>query len=345
MNICNFCEKTFSTKTNLVQHQKTAKYCLVKQNISSNKFNCDECLKYFSNKSSMIRHKQSCEYNILKPYKDKMKILENENNIYKKQIEYQQNIIKELKNITLKAIEKPININNNNQKISNTINNKYVNISPFIIKEGEIERKVKNNFTEKMFLDGQQGVADFTYNNILLDDNDDSKYICNDISRGNFVYKDDKGEIKTDYKADKLINMIYKPVVAKSELIKNDIISKNNNLETKAKCLDIIIEIKDINDTFTNNKFRNMIGILNKRNENLPLVEDNVLNSIIPINYNYMLSQSKFLTEEHIRKGIKGYVELAVNYSFKDRVCFLDKNILTYKKEVKNEIIIEDNNN
>ena len=195
MNICNFCEKTFSTKTNLVQHQKTAKYCLVKQNISSNKFNCDECLKYFSNKSSMIRHKQSCEYNILKPYKDKMKILENENNIYKKQIEYQQNIIKELKNITLKAIEKPININNNNQKISNTINNKYVNISPFIIKEGEIERKVKNNFTEKMFLDGQQGVADFTYNNILLDDNGDSKYICNDISRGNFVYKDDKGEI------------------------------------------------------------------------------------------------------------------------------------------------------
>ena len=127
MNICNFCEKTFSTKTNLVQHQKTAKYCLVKQNISSNKFNCDECLKYFSNKSSMIRHKQSCEYNILKPYKDKMKILENENNIYKKQIEYQQNIIKELKNITLKAIEKPININNNNQKISNTINNYFIN--------------------------------------------------------------------------------------------------------------------------------------------------------------------------------------------------------------------------
>ena len=339
-NICDFCKKSFKTQTILKKHIKSAKYCLsLQKNVDdeSEEYNCEGCSKMFTNRRNMILHKENCiddkikniqnEYeneikNIRKEYNNKIKILEEKLEMYKSDHECVQEIAKQ-------------------PKINNTIN-KYLHITPFILKEGEIARKVKYNFTEEMFLDGQQGVADFTYNNILKDDNGESKYICNDINRGNFMYKDDKGKMKTDYKADKLINMIYKPVVERSEILKNSIISKNDNIETKTRCLDKIVEIKHINNVSSNNKFRNRIGILQKRNDNLPLIEDTLIKDLIPIDNEYLISQSKYLTEEYIKKGIDGYVDFAVNYSFKDRVCCQD-NILIYKINIGDEIKVEDN--
>ena len=352
--ICTFCKSIFKNSSLLKRHMKTAKYCLsLRPNniVSNTEYKCNGCMKIFTNKQNMISHLEicheikiksiQCDYdneikniqndhdnkikNIRNDYENKIKNLEEKLEMYKSDHECVQEIAKQ-------------------PRISNTINNKYLNITPFIIRKGDIERKVKNNFTEEMFLDGQQGIADFTYNNILKDDKGNSKYICNDINRGNFSYKVDNGEIKTDFKADKLINMIYKPVVEKSEIHKNNIISKNNNFETKSKCLNKIIEIKESNNVLSNNKFRNRIVILNKRNEKFPVIEDAIVNDLIPIDYNYFLSQSQFLTEEHIKNGVKGYVEFAVNYSFKDRVC-CQNNILIYKKSIEEDTInIEENN-
>ena len=347
-NICDFCKKSFKTQITLKKHIKSAKYCLSLQkqeddededdNDDIKEYTCEGCSKIFTNKRNTILHTENCmelkiknirdKYeneikSIRKEYDNKISILEEKLEIYKSDHECVQEIAKQ-------------------PKINNTINNKYLHITPFILKEGEIARKVKYNFTEEMFLDGQQGVADFTYNNILKDDNGESKYICNDMNRGNFIYKDDKGEMKTDYKADKLINMIYKPVVEKSEILKNSIIAKNDNIETKTKCLDKIVEIKHINNVSSNNKFRNRIGILQKRNDNLPLIEDTSIKDLIPIDNEYLISQSKYLTEEYVQKGIDGYIDFALNYSFKNRVCCQD-NILIYKRNIKDEIKIEDN--
>lgn len=337
-NRCTFCKSLFKSNSMLNRHMKTAKYCLKLQDIKK-EYKCDGCEKIFRDKRNSTIHTENCmelkiknirdKYeneikSIRKEYDNKISILEEKLEIYKSDHECVQEIAKQ-------------------PKINNTINNnKYLHITPFILKEGEIARKVKYNFTEEMFLDGQQGVADFTYNNILKDNNGESKYICNDMNRGNFIYKDDKGEMKTDYKADKLINMIYKPVVERSEILKNSIIAKNDNIETKTKCLDKIVEIKHINNVSSNNKFRNRIGILQKRNDNLPLIEDTSIKDLIPIDNEYLISQSKYLTEEYVKKGIDGYIDFALNYSFKDRVCCQD-NILIYKRNIKDEIKIEDN--
>ena len=55
MNNCEFCEKSFSSKSNLYNHQKTAKYCLDKQKNSIIKeYKCC-CEKIFTTKRLIVK--------------------------------------------------------------------------------------------------------------------------------------------------------------------------------------------------------------------------------------------------------------------------------------------------
>ena len=40
MNKCEYCEKLFSTKSNLINHQKTAKFCLDKRETEYKEYIC-----------------------------------------------------------------------------------------------------------------------------------------------------------------------------------------------------------------------------------------------------------------------------------------------------------------
>ena len=65
---CNFCKKVFSTKSNLLNHQKKAKYCLKiqKQKEIPNSesedinFKCEYCQRNFSTKRVLSNHKTVC---------------------------------------------------------------------------------------------------------------------------------------------------------------------------------------------------------------------------------------------------------------------------------------------
>ena len=59
--ICEFCSKDFTTKSNLLYHQKTTKYCLEMQGkeIKEN-FYCQNCDKSFLSKYNLNRHVQAC---------------------------------------------------------------------------------------------------------------------------------------------------------------------------------------------------------------------------------------------------------------------------------------------
>ena len=57
---CNFCEKEFSNKSSLNNHQKTAKYCLEKQGLVSS-FKCDGCDKLFGNNVRLTEHILICK--------------------------------------------------------------------------------------------------------------------------------------------------------------------------------------------------------------------------------------------------------------------------------------------
>jgi hypothetical protein len=74
---CDFCKRTFSSKSNLLNHQKTTKYCIEMQGKQPTYFECGYCNKKFTSHQNQIEH--SC------------KERERENNI-KQQKEFEHNI-------------------------------------------------------------------------------------------------------------------------------------------------------------------------------------------------------------------------------------------------------------
>jgi hypothetical protein len=205
MNKCEYCEKSFSTKSNLINHQKTAKYCLNKQQKNIIKeYKCC-CQKIFTTKIIFERHNKICkiykEENTKFENKIYLQKLENENKIYLEQLEKKDKHIKELEaqlaNIALAGVTK-------SSITTNNINNKILNISSLDLNDDKIKTILDSKFDHNYIIDGQKGVAQFLVDHYLKDEDGKLKYICTDPSRQIFKYKDDLGDIQKDIKAKKL---------------------------------------------------------------------------------------------------------------------------------------------
>ena len=72
---CEFCQKDFSTKSILTAHQKTTKYCLEIQGKSIvEDFNCIYCDKKFTTQTNLKDHNGICKEKIRKQYDEKIDI-------------------------------------------------------------------------------------------------------------------------------------------------------------------------------------------------------------------------------------------------------------------------------
>lgn len=61
---CQYCHKTYSSRTNLLIHQKTARFCLKIQGKEiEDKFKCELCGEVFNNKRGCIQHYNACSTN------------------------------------------------------------------------------------------------------------------------------------------------------------------------------------------------------------------------------------------------------------------------------------------
>lgn len=213
---CQYCGKQFSTKSNLLKHQQTAKYCITLQ--QENKppdFICKGCDKALCSKFRLQTHQQKCE-----KYKESDKIRQLEDMLEQNKIMMatKDSTIEELKD-HVKELENKLYEIALKSKGKTTTNNAntyvYQNFTP-ITDEKLKEHAV--NFTVDHLILGGQGIALYAIQGPLKDN-----YKVTDPARGNSEYMNGKGEIVSDPCSATLAMRVCSSIIEPAKKINNDI--------------------------------------------------------------------------------------------------------------------------
>ena len=234
---CEFCQKVFSTKYLLTQHQTKTKYCLSIQGTNVKQNECKYCSKNLCSNERLNTHYDVCkeklkkdsqdiQENIRKEYESKLlkqkrdfdsKLKEQREN-YEEKIRCQKEVYDTKINDNLSIISK---LETKLEKFENVVianstkhSNTTTNTTNITLNENNT---LNLNDIEKMnsFLDekldkevlagGQKSFALLMSSTMLKD-----KYKCVDPSRQNFEFTNELGEIERDVKAKKLTTAIIK---------------------------------------------------------------------------------------------------------------------------------------
>jgi len=225
---CQYCNNVFVSEKSLDAHKKKAKYCLKKQQELKiiKEFNCEHCNMIYFTDLELENHKNICFVllkqrikDIEESYKmseDNVVYFQNENNNKEKEIKTLNENIKQLQEqikslqeqilcITKTAVMKTTNTTTNT---TTNINNKILNMSSFNFNNDNIQNLLENKYSIDIISEGQKGVAKFALDNMLRDSNGNLNYLCTDLSRKIFKYKNESGEIEKDINAQKLTNLL-----------------------------------------------------------------------------------------------------------------------------------------
>ena len=229
LNKCEFCNKTFSTKSNLTNHQRKAKFCMLKrgENIGTD-YNCTYCSKNFSSNQRMITHKNICSHkNTFVEKEILLKQIEELKNYISKLEAQNTNLQDKLTAIALEGVRKTTKITNNtNTPTTTTTNNVTQILSPFDLDQKDILCIIEKKLDENSFLNSQRGIAKFCVDNILKTEDGKMRMICTDPARERFKYMDENGIIKEDIQARQFIEKIYPPIHQVGEKIHENILEK-----------------------------------------------------------------------------------------------------------------------
>jgi len=152
---CDFCKRTFSSKSNLLNHQKTTKYCIEMQGKQPTYFECEYCNKKFTSHQNQIEH--AC------------KEREKENN-NKQQKEFENNIKTKYE---LKIQELKYLISNRDERIKgfeSLINEKNEYIAKLEVRLDKFETTVVNLATEP-----KTTTTKTTTNNVVVNSENENK--------------------------------------------------------------------------------------------------------------------------------------------------------------------------
>ncbi len=110
---CQFCRKSFSSKSNLSKHQQTTKYCIKLQpEIKSKSFICSGCNKELSTKQRLETHIQVCiNYLDINRIKELEKIIETKDTIIDELKTRIRELELDMKDVAIKAKSKTTNNN------------------------------------------------------------------------------------------------------------------------------------------------------------------------------------------------------------------------------------------
>ena len=233
---CDFCNKLFSSKSNLKAHQTKTKACLDIQNKKPNKvFECEYCLKIFTLKDTHDRHIAG---HLKDPIFIKLQKVEDELKELKQKLEAKDEILKNAldqikiyqeqnEKLLMQAVSTP--------KIKNTYNT--VNIEHFTpMTQQHLDDNVKN-LTLEHINKGPRGYAEYMLNYPCKD-----SLVVTDIARMIFKYKDENGDLCVDIEARNLIDKISKSLDPHNrELITKAISDINSN-----KRINVLEQLKRI---------------------------------------------------------------------------------------------------
>jgi len=188
---CKYCKSILQSVYSLKQHQKTAKYCLSKQNKDLlHEHSCSACGKGFTRKSSLDDHLKICKANIPSIIQLQQILDEKNKDIFslKKELDLSFQIIEELRKENSEyrkemfiLASKPTNHINNIGNTKTTTKTQNLIISDW--RPEVIQDKVEENFKLEHIEDGIKGVVRFTTKYITQENNGIKSYQCTDSIR------------------------------------------------------------------------------------------------------------------------------------------------------------------
>ena len=278
---CEFCNKKFSTKSNLSNHIKRAKYCIknrpetvdLKTDID---YRCTFCNKSFTTKYMVPKHMLTCKIlseniqnTIVEKDKEilllKQRVKEKNKQLLEKTKENEY-LTQQLSSLALEGIKKST-VTNTSNRITNIL-------SPLDLNDDKIKTIVEDSLDESYFLDSQKGIARFCFDKLIKTDDGKRKLVCSDPVRERYRYLDQEGNVKEDIGARHFIDKISRPIIETSKKVHDNLKDKYTQLKEDIKrgiendISDYLIEIKekyaekcliDIRDIpyeSTNRKFR-----------------------------------------------------------------------------------------
>ena len=229
---CKYCKSTFKNNSNLIMHQKRAKYCLSIRNEENNsKFVCI-CSKTYTSKENLEYHQKKCKADEIETLKHTINKISEEKN---KQIEKLENTIKDLQNTIEKlathAISRPTT-----STIKNTQINYIQQMKPVI--DDELKDNAQN-LTIDHILKGPEGYAQYALDYPLKD-----RVCCVDYARRKVKFKDPNGNVITDPEMSTLATKFFQSIKDKNKDLIIEYGTKLN--EHLGEHLQDLIDILDI---------------------------------------------------------------------------------------------------
>jgi esterase/lipase len=201
---CKYCKNTFTRRTILLKHQRTAQYCLKLQNRETILPKCKYCDKELSRKDNLARHERSCA---LEHETRRKKAVPT--NMQEKQTGQLLEMIIQLQKTIANMSERPAGTTNN---VSNT-RNMTMNLAP--ITDEEIQEHLEH-LTIDFIQEGAKGYASYANSYPFKD-----RVVCTDKARKKLRYKDGEGVVVDDGGGHKLATRFFQAIAPKNEEIIN----------------------------------------------------------------------------------------------------------------------------
>ena len=210
--ICEYCNNKYKNLSNLTRHQKTARFCLKKQNKELTIiYKCEYCDYYSGQKSVKETHTLTCKAK-KKFEAERQKNLELEIVVKDKEIAVKDKEIEMLKMEKEDLLKhKSKVINNNNITYNVQMNYANENLSPYEDFLESVKLKIWSSIKPCHITKGIDGYIALL--NKLLPPDDDIRYYLSFQSKKDLFYRKKRSKIEYDDKANKLLKDIHSLII------------------------------------------------------------------------------------------------------------------------------------